>query len=97
VVWQGGRRRTGGGGSGTGATSSVLFGAAHIGAGEGEAKPGDSVITTKDELPKLAASFCGLLDVRTEALIDAVGLAATLMLVAVLLVWLACSTEGYLA
>ena len=34
---------------------------------------------------------------RTEAVIDAVGLVATLVLVAVLLLWLACSTGGYLA
>jgi hypothetical protein len=34
---------------------------------------------------------------RTEAVIDAVELAATLVLVTVLLVWLACSTGGYLA
>lgn len=34
---------------------------------------------------------------RTEAVIDVVGLAATLVLVAVLLFWLACSTVGYLA
>lgn len=34
---------------------------------------------------------------RTESVIDAVGLAATLVLVAVLLLWLACSTGGYLA
>jgi len=39
----------------------------------------------------------GFLDMRTEAVIDAVGLAATLVLVAVLLLWLACSTSGYLA
>ena len=63
----------------------------------GEAAPGDSVITTKDEPPKLSASLGGLLDMRTEAVIDAVGLAATLVLVAVLLLWLACSTGGYLA
>jgi hypothetical protein len=36
------------------------------------------------------------LDVRTEAVIDAMGLAATLALVAILLLWLACSTGGYL-
>ena len=47
MVWQGGRRRTKSGGSGAGATSSVLFGAARIRAGEGEAEPGDSVITTR--------------------------------------------------
>lgn len=97
MVWQGGRKRTRGGGSGTGATSSVLFEAARIRAGTGEAEPGDSVITTKDELPKLAASFCGLLDMRTEAVIDAMGLVATLALVAAVLLWLACSTAGYLA
>lgn len=34
---------------------------------------------------------------RTEAVIDAVGLAVTRVLVAVLLLWLACSTGGYLA
>jgi hypothetical protein len=45
----------------------------------------------------LSASWGGLFDMRTEAVIDAVGLAATLVLVAVLLFWLACSTVGYLA
>ena len=34
---------------------------------------------------------------RIDAVIDAVGLAATLVLVTVLLVWLACSTGGFLA
>jgi hypothetical protein len=33
---------------------------------------------------------------RTEAVIDAMGLAATLVLVAILLLWLACSTGDYL-
>lgn len=34
---------------------------------------------------------------RTEAVIDAMGLVATLALVAAVLLWLACSTAGYLA
>lgn len=34
---------------------------------------------------------------RIDAVIDAVGLAVTLVLVAVLLLWLASSTGGYLA